>query len=309
MENLGTDDYSEYPQSLNVENKAVVEGEVELSSSHEPDILRSALQEELPTTLKEEMMDDGSGQMDEFHQTCFKEFSTSDLPSVELNTDEGRYFESKLFEAPGKKTENSSEVRDKEIECQVCKKKFRDKVRLDIHEKIHTGETPYDCDVCSHSSKNYAAFLSHKRVHTGEQPYKCERCGIRYKQINDLRRHEREKHTGTEPKFRCEICFRQFFRQNILTRHMMIHGEKLSCRFCQKKFSRKAKLQDHLRRHTGERPYRCKACTSSFISTDSLNKHKCDPKPGKIVNKFHEEIDNYKFEINARRSAVICNLV
>ena len=37
---------------------------------------------------------------------------------------------------------------DKNISCDICKKNFKIKSYLDVHERIRTGEKSFKCDVC-----------------------------------------------------------------------------------------------------------------------------------------------------------------
>ena len=47
-----------------------------------------------------------------------------------------------------------------------------------------------------------------------------------------------------------------------------------NCRFCNAPFVRRDKLNEHLRIHTGERPYKCDYCDKSFPRKDGLRIHR-----------------------------------
>lgn len=78
-------------------------------------------------------------------------------------------------------------------------------------------------------------------------------CGESFSSAQDLGQHLSSAHVGKKMSiYTCEWhdCLR--------------NGEPLPNRFA---------LIAHLRRHTGERPFKCKECSRSFSRSDALSKH------------------------------------
>mmetsp|Transcript_501 Transcript_501/g.548 ORF Transcript_501/g.548 Transcript_501/m.548 type:complete len:170 (+) Transcript_501:434-943(+) len=66
--------------------------------------------------------------------------------------------------------------------------------------------------------------------------------------------------------------FEIFLKENNKTNRNRRH---LRCRHknCQKVFKKVWNLFDHMRIHTGEKPFKCKYCTKSFAQNGNLTKH------------------------------------
>ncbi|KAK7070336.1 hypothetical protein SK128_009815 [Halocaridina rubra] len=52
------------------------------------------------------------------------------------------------------------------------------------------------------------------------------------------------------------------------------HGERVACAVCGKTYACNANLRDHMRIHTGERPFTCDECGMTFTQRSNLRMHK-----------------------------------
>ncbi|XP_034543440.1 zinc finger protein 853-like isoform X1 [Notolabrus celidotus] len=95
----------------------------------------------------------------------------------------------------------SGEGRRKSYVCRACGKAFTGLSNLEAHERVHTGEKPFNCDTCGKRFSEAGNLKKHQRVHTGEKPFSCQQCGKRFAWICNLRTHQQSA-SGCGPQAR-----------------------------------------------------------------------------------------------------------
>ena len=99
----------------------------------------------------------------------------------------------------------------------------------------------------------------------------------------------------------CSICKKQFCNLGNLNLHMKgvhLRMRNYACEICGKAFKSNWYLTTHLRIHTGEKPFHCTKCTSSFADRSHFAQH---------VKHKHEE-ENVNHFTNSYSSKV-CTLL
>lgn len=73
----------------------------------------------------------------------------------------------------------------------------------------------------------------------------------------------------------CPLCKKEFKSQSGLRDHIRLHtGERpFVCDFCHMNFARASHLKRHRRMHTGEKPFECNVCGKDFSRGDKLKDH------------------------------------
>ncbi|XP_058049390.1 zinc finger E-box-binding homeobox 2 isoform X1 [Ahaetulla prasina] len=116
----------------------------------------------------------------------------------------------------------------------------------------------------------------------------CPYCDRGYKRLTSLKEHIKYRHEKNEENFPCPLCNYTFAYRTQLERHMVTHkpgtdqhqmltqgagNRKFKCTECGKAFKYKHHLKEHLRIHSGEKPYECPNCKKRFSHSGSYSSH------------------------------------
>jgi len=119
--------------------------------------------------------------------------------------------------------------------------------------------------------------------------YKCQwdECHESYKVFNELIHHLNEEHINTIDKSTDFGCLWR------------------GCPRRDKPNGSRAALRNHVRVHTGEKPYKCKVCNKRFTRSDALNKHskKCFPEV-KVSKRKRDEDNDTPHNSKKRASSI-----
>jgi uncharacterized Zn-finger protein len=84
-------------------------------------------------------------------------------------------------------------------ECEICKKRYKNKEGLKIHLLIHSGVKKFVCEVCGKAFALKNSLECHSRTHTGERPFQCNVCHQQFTQKSTLNTHRKRTCHGREP--------------------------------------------------------------------------------------------------------------
>ncbi|XP_077494081.1 uncharacterized protein LOC144104775 [Amblyomma americanum] len=142
------------------------------------------------------------------------------------------------------------------------------------HMARHTQPGACTCPVCGKRYKDpYILKMHLKMVHMpAEVLFECALCGKKFSRKAHLKRHTRT-HNPNKP-LKCPLCDYRGCERSDITKHMLIHEEpKHVCTVCNRSFRHIKNKELHMKRHKGQKDYKCGVCDFYGYTFTDIRKH------------------------------------
>ncbi len=125
---------------------------------------------------------------------------------------------------------------------------------LSRHMKSHSEERPHKCSVCDRGFKTIASLQNHVNTHTGTKPHHCKFCDSAFTTSGMEYFRNFSPITAI---FRCHAIICRSITGELVrhVRYRHTHEKPHKCSICDYASVELSKMRNHMRCHTGERPY------------------------------------------------------
>ncbi|KAF2363549.1 Zinc finger C2H2-type, partial [Trinorchestia longiramus] len=141
------------------------------------------------------------------------------------------------------------------LKCRVCGFVGKSLTQVEQHcAQQHKAESSSFCSICCKSFSGKGALKRHILTHTGVKPYECRECGYR-----------------TCHRFNLIISTWTAAPADGSGGGVGFLNHK--CCFCTYTSRHRINVENHIRTHTGERPFKCYLCAAGFSQRSNLKRH------------------------------------
>ena len=217
--------------------------------------------------------------------------STAELLKISLNNCQIGYkkrkssnpLNSPSIQTSVKKSKFEGETGGK-FECELCGFQGKDKYSLARHQKTHSKLLQkHPCHICQFSFRSVGAVerhvaFYHRNADKTEDYTQNTDVEIKVEEKNTLEENEDPLGDGEEEEekknvdeFRCDYCEKSIKNKKHLSRHLATHsGVSHNCPQCQSTFSRRDKLNAHIRKkHQNEENKSQDNCVATASSSNN----------------------------------------
>ncbi|XP_064553381.1 zinc finger protein ZFP2 [Drosophila montana] len=181
--------------------------------------------------------------------------------------------------------------------CDRCNAGFALEKSLIIHRRQNScTHRNFKCNKCERVFVSLDHLTEHQATHGA---FICQECGLRCESMEQLGRHMVQTHKRNL-RNQCNVCQKVFTMLSTLRDHMRIHtGEKpFVCKVCGKGFTQNANLRQHMMRHSDIKRFKCELCNHSFVTKAELTSHA----------RTHTGVKPYQCEVCSSRFTTSCSL-
>lgn len=173
--------------------------------------------------------------------------------------------------------------------CSLCPRKYKSRSALNKHRGAKHSTSAPELAYCVRCDKQFDSELLYRRhvlnttAHAHEtqickKRVPCPDCGNTYSRHTYMMNHYRHVHKN-QSKHYCSQCDRHFLNRTRFVEHMRYNHEGAKreknklCNVCGRGFATNRILVNHIRTHSGERPFECEYCSARFTQKHSMLSH------------------------------------